>query len=1381
MTVKAWIEDFRVDGVTLWLDSDSLHYRYEGKQIPSAALDKLKTQKSEIIRYLKVLRAKNAEGLRELTNLQQAYWVGEKSAFSCSTQAMVHLVFKTPYLNEERLCQSVCAVMRRHPPLRMLINTIGDPEIGSATAPKIDVIYTQQNDGGCHSVIENAQDLLLPLERGPPFKLILVRQKESNHLHALLRLIAFDATSVSIFMDGIAAAYEDVNLCEQWSEPSSVYARLAESLAKKGRSSAFKKSRDYWQKRIPSMRAAPQLPLALEGRKEVSFRRHHGRLSTQKWNRLQAIAAEQGCSINSVLCQIYACALQRWSQSQDFTLNVMFSQRYLVNQQIGQGIGNFSSTLLLAVNSGGSFYDQVVRLQARLFEAMEMNAFDGVAVLRSIASKLEGTDAGQPLMPFVFSTQIESGQKDEPFHKSVGWTMTDSSMQTPQVWLDHQVYEVDGELGFNFDEVEGVFPNGMIADVFCYYESLLDLFAGDRAAWSSDKPPALPSSFLTARNAANRTDQEIGEHTLHNGLWKWARTAPSKDAICHMDSLWSFQKLADAANHLAAQLIEKGVEVGDHVLVGGPKTPEAIAALYAVLSAGAVYVPVSEQMPQNRVLGIVEHADIKVALTNTPRIKSALTQAGIAVIDHHKSLAQMKSGQPTTAPLRDVDPGNVAYVIYTSGSTGQPKGVVISHRAAANTIIDVIDRFKITPDDRLLGVSELTFDLSVFDVFALSHGGTALVLPEDNSLTDPGAWIAAADKYGATIWNSVPAIMQLALNYQCGPTGSKALNHRKGEALDSLRVFMASGDWIPLDLPGRLAELLPKSEFFSLGGATEASIWSNYFNVKKVDAKWKSIPYGYPLANQRFHILDGDLEPVPPGVVGHLFIAGDGVAEGYLNDPKRTSKSFFVASSIGERIYRTGDLGRYDHQGCMEFMGRRDFQVKINGHRIELGEIEKTLQKFDPIDQAVVVVSGAGENASLVAVVTWAQDRDEEGAQKISAANLPKYMVPSRIVSVDAFPLTSNGKVDAKALKALAEQRPISVGSKVVRPAKTKVEKQLRSCWEKVLGVPVPSVDHEFFSLGGDSIKTVHLLNELMQNFDQPITLEQLYQNSNIKDQAEFFEKNQHKNGSVLVAFGEEDEAKPLLYMLHPVGGAVMCYHGLAQVLTDQVQLVGVAAAPDMSLNTVHDLAEYYSNEIIAHANSRDIMLGGWSMGGVLALDVARQLEEKGTSVSQTFTIDSWVSTDPEKEQQVSDGQLALGFVADFAGLADDNLESYTRLEAGWKESPKKVLSWARSEGYIPSDIGDELVSSRFDLFSRNYKALLGHKVVWPKSTLSIFTATAHCREMMGLAPLTEIWPNVSRVEKTVDADHFTIISQAATNGVVSSLRETCDEFLEER
>ncbi|MDF0552096.1 non-ribosomal peptide synthetase [Kamptonema sp. UHCC 0994] len=491
------------------------------------------------------------------------------------------------------------------------------------------------------------------------------------------------------------------------------------------------------------------------------------------------------------------------------------------------------------------------------------------------------------------------------------------------------------------------------------------------------------------------------------------KRSPDAIAVIFEGKQLTYQELNSQANQLAHYL--KTLGVGPEVLVAAcvERSLEMVVGLLGILKAGGAYVPLDPNYPVNRLAFMLEHSQTPVLLTQKHLVDSLPEhQAHVICLDGNSEIIDRFSKEN---PDSEVTPDNLAYVIYTSGSTGQPKGVAIAHSGAVNTLLDINDRFEVGAGDRVLALSSLSFDLSVYDIFGLLAAGGTVVIPKVSATPDPADWVEAIARSQVTIWNSAPALMQMLVDYATAHSNTLS---------SSLRLVLLSGDWIPLTLPDQIKTLVicrgsapvpapnpkgattgglplqenqdlrtptketgffdentslqpvdsvknpvsgypvsPKNETIAqpstpavigLGGATEASIWSILYPIETIDPNWKSIPYGRSMTNQKFYVLNEAMEPCNEGEVGELYIGGIGLARCYWRDEEKTSKRFINHPHTGDRLYCTGDLGRYLPDGNIEFQGRIDHQVKIRGFRIELGEIEAVLGQHPDVQVAVV-------------------------------------------------------------------------------------------------------------------------------------------------------------------------------------------------------------------------------------------------------------------------------------------------------------------------------------------------------------------------------------------------------------------------------------------
>ncbi|MFL5884106.1 MAG: amino acid adenylation domain-containing protein, partial [Thermoleophilaceae bacterium] len=674
------------------------------------------------------------------------------------------------------------------------------------------------------------------------------------------------------------------------------------------------------------------------------------------------------------------------------TLNLTSYSRLPVHEDVGRVIGDFTSLTLLEVDGQGErFADRARRLQAQLWRDLEHRRVNGVEVLRELARR-RGRRAAA--MPVVFTSTLGLEHEGSGFPLEELGELVYAVSQTPQVWLDHQVVPRGDGVELSWDAVEELFPDGFLDAMFESYRALVERLADDPGVLDESDPVELPAEQQRAVAAANDTAVELGTARLEDGFLARAAADPDAIAVFDGETTLTYAEL----ERLSGAVAERVAARGELVAVSMRKGWEQVAAVLGVLRAGAAYVPIDPDQPPDRVARLLERVEARVVLTQPELVEQIAWPAGVdpIAIDEHGS------GQ---APDPGGGPDDLAYVIFTSGSTGEPKGVMIDHGAALNTVLDINRRFEVNARDRVLALSALSFDLSVWDVFGTLAAGATIVVPDPDGTRDPAHWVALAQQERVTVWNSVPALMRLALEHAAA---------QRTRLPDSLRLVMLSGDWIPLDLPGQLAEY-SNARLISLGGATEASIWSIHHPVGGSLDGWDSIPYGDPLANQRWHVLDRRGRECPDWVTGELHIAGDGLALGYWRDPDRTDTAFITRE--GERLYRTGDLGRRRPGATIEFLGRSDDQVKVNGFRIELGEIEAALTGHPKIVQAVCAAPGPREERRLAAYyMTNAEPPAPAELRNHLAEILPQWMIPTTYTPIESLPLTANGKLDRSRL-----------------------------------------------------------------------------------------------------------------------------------------------------------------------------------------------------------------------------------------------------------------------------------------------------------------------------------------------------------------------------
>ncbi|AKT37645.1 amino acid adenylation domain-containing protein [Chondromyces crocatus] len=613
-----------------------------------------------------------------------------------------------------------------------------------------------------------------------------------------------------------------------------------------------------------------------------------------------------------------------------------------------------------------------------------------------------------------------------------------------------------------------------------HYGTLLDALATTPEKRISELPLLSEAQRHRALVDWNDTAAPYPTDTcLHELFEQQAACTPDAIAVIAPDRRLTYREVERRANRLAHALRARGATPNTLAAVVIRKGWAQVVAALAILKAGAAYVPIDPGLPSDRVRHLLQHGEVTLALTHSTLADVIAWPPGVEHFVVDADLDDLSEADDR-APTRVQGPLDLAYVIYTSGSTGVPKGVMIDHRGPVNTIVDINRRFRVGPVDRVLALSALNFDLSVYDVFGLLAVGGALVLPESDAARDPAYWAELIDRERITLWNTVPALMEMLVDHLAEHVASPHGPSIAAAPLP-LRAALLSGDWIPVTLPDRLKRIIPGIVVTSLGGATEASIWSILYPIDHVDPTWRSIPYGRAMDNQRFYVLDRALSPCPIGVEGDLYIGGIGVALGYWRAEEITRAAFITDPRTGERLYRTGDAGRYMVDGNIEFLGRRDFQVKIRGFRIELGEIEVTLMNHPSVREALVVVrEDTPGDRRLVAYVVGNDGTEPDPAVLKAHAQdkLPEYMVPAAFVALPAMPLTPNGKVDRRALPRPETTRATLAehDSDFVAP-RSPHETTLAGIWAEVIGLERVGIHDNFFSLGGDSILAIQVVN----------------------------------------------------------------------------------------------------------------------------------------------------------------------------------------------------------------------------------------------------------------------------------------------------------------
>lgn len=893
-----------------------------------------------------------------LNDIQEAYWLGRSGLFEIgNVAAHVYAEFETEDLDCDRLNDALQHLINRHDMLRAVILPDGKQQILESVLPyNMEILDLRQAlpDEVANQLSALRQRLshqIHDAHQWPLFTICVARLAEER-----VRIyLSFD----NLLVDGASLGL----LCWEWGQ---IYQGLGASLAPLSasfrdyifalktfeQSAVYQRSLAYWQARLPELPRAPDLPLAIApaSLQQPRFIRRTAQIEPAAWQRLQQQAARVGLTPSGLLVATYAEVLATWSKTRHFSLNLTTFNRLPIHPDVQNIVGDFTSLTLLAVDyrDPDSFWTRAKQLQTQLWQDLEHSYVSGVRVLRELARASES--AARVTMPVVFTSLLANPQIKGRSAFSTDWLgqLVYGIAQTPQVWLDHQVYEEAGALMLNWDYVQALFPEGMADAMFDIYVQGLKTLADQPETGEQNRFLQLPSWQRDLQIDFNATGIDTSQACLQTLFLTQARRQPQHPAVVSEAKTLTYAELQQQSQQLSQQLRALGVMPHQLVAIAMDKGWEQVVAVLGVLMAGAAYVPIDPALPEERRWYLLEQSlapgQQAIVLTQSWLLDTVKwpSQVQLLLVDAASLLPVLEPIEPPTQPT------DLAYVIYTSGSTGMPKGVMIDHQGAVNTILDINRRWNVGASDRVFALSALNFDLSVYDIFGTLAAGATIVMPPAAAAKEPALWAEVLQREQVTFWNSVPAFMQMLVTHAAG---------RSGVVPQSLRLVLLSGDWLPLTLPDQIRDLVPEAQVVSLGGATEASIWSIFYPIDMVDPAWKSIPYGRPLANQQFYVLDANLEPCPVWVPGQLHIGGLGLAQGYWRDEVKTAASFITHPNLGT-LYRTGDMGRFLPNGQVEFLGREDNQVKVSGYRIELGEVESTLTRHPDISQAVVLAAG---------------------------------------------------------------------------------------------------------------------------------------------------------------------------------------------------------------------------------------------------------------------------------------------------------------------------------------------------------------------------------------------------------------------------------------
>ena len=904
-----------------------------------------------------------------LTNVQQAYYLGRFSNFelgNVSTHAYGEYQFS--YLDIECLEKSFNQLLDRHLALRIIFKNSSQQYVEKYPYYKIKVnqLSNQQELINIRNDISNK---VYDPDIFPLFDIMVSKVSNDYYiLHISFDGLLMDGNSIAVLFDEWTKLYNNTNLALM--NLSVNYRDYVLQCEKIRKSELFKKSERYWINKLDEYDFAMNLPVSADiiKIKKPKFTRISKIIKSEVWNKILYKAQQKRISPTAFILTIFGRMLCYWSGQEKVCINLTLFNRLPLHPQINEVLGDF--TVLELFNYVDNKEDNIIKklqdTHEKFWQDMEYSLFDGIDFQRLIKKEKSITNT-QVIAPIVLTSVLGNTIKDltsndvfiDKSYKGEIYSIT----QTSQVWLDNKAYETDEGFIAEWDYVEQLFDKDVIEAMHHSYCNLIEHLAN--ANWDTDELPVLSIQTQDKEliETINHSTQTLSRDTLFNRYESVIAENLLQNNIAVIDGTkareYDYKTLLHDSDLLSRYIINKVndlLQQPNSKLIGvlAEKGYNQVLSTLSIMKSGHGYLPLNIDWPIGRIDEVLEQGNVRILLIsrrqyNQQQTKNSLSPKytlliieDILVEIHDNNLLR---SQLLKATLPIVNPDDIAYVIFTSGSTGKPKGVTISHIAALNTIDAVNTRFNVTSQDKILALSEFSFDLSVYDIFGILAVGGTIIFPDQDKAKDQRHWLELIHKNQITIWNTVPQLASLFID--------EVLESDK--YIDYLRLFLLSGDWIPTNLPGRIKNHFAKSTIMGLGGATEASIWSIWYPINEVKEEWNKIPYGIAMPNQKIYILNNYNQHCPIGVIGEIHIGGIGIALNYWNDEELTNASFINHNQFG-RLYKTGDLGKLHKDGYIEFIGRKDTQVKLNGYRVELEEVSVKLSKLNGVKKAVVTI-----------------------------------------------------------------------------------------------------------------------------------------------------------------------------------------------------------------------------------------------------------------------------------------------------------------------------------------------------------------------------------------------------------------------------------------
>ena len=1012
-------------------------------------------------------------------------------------------------LEASALQQSLTEIVRRHEILRTMFAEVdGEPRQRVCPAAVVDlevrdleVLPEGDRSGQARRIVAQEAMKLFDLENGRLLRSLLIRLSDEDHvLLILMHHIVFDGWSEIILLNELAelyGAYSRGEMKSPLSELTIQYADFADWQSRRLAEGALEPQLTYWRQQLKDL---PPLSLMTD-RPRTAARHHHQAkhsivLPLSLTHDLKELSRQRQATLFMTLFTVFQAVLGRYTGQQDFAIGVPVAGRTMLETE--RLIGCFMNILVIRANNlvDNNFEQALEQVRTAALKAYEHQEVPFEKLLKDL--RPERSPNRWPLFQVLFNMRnMPRSEARRAGHLTIERFSLDSSL-IGGLDLSLEAIESPNGLDCNFSYPCALFEAGTIERMAQHFIRLLANIVGRPQQRMSALPLLSNSEMRQLLVEWNSTAKEYPRHQCLHELFE-AQVDRNPDAvavICGMTRL-SYRDLDERSNQVARYLRRRGVN--PDVLVGLCLDPgvDLLLLILGILKAGGAYVPLDPDYPEARLRLMIRDARLPILITSAQlalsrKLSDIDSAADLLILDQDWAAIKRES----SARLLNVAyPENLAYVIYTSGSSGNPKAVMVPHLGVCNYLTWRSDYFPLTAEDRVLQTSSFSFDDSVWEVFEPLSVGATVIVPKAHEYQDVAKLVALLAKHRVTAGCFVPSLLEAVIE------------ELAFASCRDLRRVTTGGERLSAQLKNRFVERC-SAALYNGYGPTEATIAVTFYRCEAAITE-APVPIGRPIANAHVYILDTGFEPVPVGVAGEIYIGGAGVCRGYLNNPVSTAENFLpdpFAGKPGRRLYKTGDWGRYLSDGNIQFIARRDHQVKIRGHRIELEEVEQALHDHPDVRDAVVAVAEPRpDEKRLVAYYVPLRQSAEvtpNNLRSFLVSRLPSYMLPSAFVPLGSLPRTRTGKVDRQAL-ALTKELERELCSEYV-PPRSDLERTLAELWSALLGISPVGIRDNFFEVGGHSLLATRLISRLRETYRIDLQLRAIFEHPTIEDLALF-------------------------------------------------------------------------------------------------------------------------------------------------------------------------------------------------------------------------------------------------------------------------------------